>query len=170
MTSDKCAAILKEREEKVKKQQEEKERKKLEREQKRKQKEEDQQKKKAIAAERKAQAATRKAEKEAKKAKVSRNQEGNKVNRKRRHNDDGHETRNKLLKSAEDDVSSSSRVATNDIENVCCVCFQLYQGDEENTDWIQCACGRWLHEDCIDADDIVHDIQGRELFCPVCVV
>ena len=104
LTSDKCAAILKEREEKVKKQQEEKERKKLEQEQKRKQKEEEQQKIKAIAAERKALAATRKAEKEAKKAKVSRNQEGNKVNRKRRHNDDGHKTRSKLLKSAEDDV------------------------------------------------------------------
>ena len=82
LTSDKCAAILKEREEKVKKQQEEKERKKLEREQKRKQREEEQKKKKAIAAERKALAATRKAEKEAKKAKVSRNQEGNRVNRK----------------------------------------------------------------------------------------
>ena len=51
LTSDKCAAILKEREEKIKKQQEEKERRKLEREQKRKEKEEPQRKKKAIAAE-----------------------------------------------------------------------------------------------------------------------
>ena len=169
LTSDKCAAILKEREEKIKKQQEEKERRKLEREQKRKEKEE-QQKKKAIAAEKKALAAAKKAEKEAKKAKVSKNQEGNKVNRKRRCNDDGYETRKKLQKLAEGDVATSSRVATVDAENVCCVCFQLYQGDEEDTDWIQCACGRWLHEDCIDEDDIIQDIYDRELFCPCCAV
>ena len=170
LTSDKCAAILKEREEKIKKQQEEKERRKLEREQKRKEKEEQQKKKKAIAAEKKALAAAKKAEKEAKKAKVSKNQEGNKVNRKRRCNDDGYETRKKLQKSAEGDVATSSRVATVDAENVCCVCFQLYQGDDEDTDWIQCACGRWLHEDCIDEDDIIQDIYDRELFCPCCAV
>ena len=80
---------------------------------------------------------------------MSRNQEGNKVNRKRRHNDDGYETRNKLQKSADNDVASTSIVTTDDVENVCCVCFQLYLGEEENTDWIQCACGRWLHEDCM---------------------
>ena len=51
LTSDKCATIIKECEEKMKKQQEEKERRKLEREQKRKEKEEQQRKKKAIAAE-----------------------------------------------------------------------------------------------------------------------
>ena len=54
--------------------------------------------------------------------------------------------------------------------NLCCVCFQLYQGDEEDTDWIQCACARWLHEDCIDKDDIIQDIYDRELFCPCCAV
>ena len=58
------------------------------------------------------------------------------MNRKRRCNDDGYETRKKLQKSAEGDVATSSRVATVDAENVCCVCFQLYQGDEEDTDWI----------------------------------
>ena len=170
LTSDKCAAILKEHEEKIKKQQEEKERRKLEREQRRKEKEEKQKKKKALAAEKKALAAAKKAEKEAKKAKVSKNQEGSKVNRKRQCSDDGNKTSKKLQKSAEDDVASSSRVPTVDAQNVCCVCFQFYQDNEEHTDWIQCACGRWLHEDCIDAEDIIHDIYGRELFCPYCAM
>ena len=75
-----------------------------------------------------------------------------------------------MQKSAEGDVATSSRVATVDAENICCVCFQLYQGDEEDTDWIQCPCGRWLHEDCIDEDDIIQDIYDRELFCPYCAV
>ena len=83
LTSDKCAAILKEREEKIKKQQEEKERRKMEREQQRKEKEEQQKKKKALAA-------AKKAEKEAKKAK---NQEGSKVNRKRQCCSDVNETK-----------------------------------------------------------------------------
>ena len=70
-------------------------------------------------------------------------------------------------------VASLSRVttvATVDGENACCVCFQFYLGDEEDTYWIQCACGRWLHEDCIDVEDIINDVYGRELFCPYCAV
>lgn len=41
----------------------------------------------------------------------------------------------------------------------------IYLDDEEDTDWIQCVCSRWLHEECIDAKDIIHDVYGRELFC-----
>jgi len=73
LTSDKCVAILKEREKKQKQQQQEKERNRLEREQKKKEKEEEQKKKKALAAERKALAAAKKAEKEARKARVTNN-------------------------------------------------------------------------------------------------
>jgi len=33
-----------------------------------------------------------------------------------------------------------------DTETQCCVCFKDYvEGDE----WVQCTCGRWLHENCI---------------------
>ena len=72
----------------------------------------------------------------------------------------------KFPRLTEDDVTSSSRVAIVDAENVCCVCFQLHRGDEikEDTDWIHCVCSRWLHEDCINADDIIHDMYGREPF------
>jgi len=39
---------------------------------------------------------------------------------------------------------------------------------DEVEDWVQCACTRWLHEDCMN--DIVYDKYGRELFCPHCSV
>ena len=68
LTSDKCVAILKEREEKQKERQQEKERKRLEREQKKREKEEEQKKKKALAAEKKALAEQKKALVAAKKA------------------------------------------------------------------------------------------------------
>ena len=68
-------------------------------------------------------------------------------------------TRSKLPRIDEGTVDSEA-------ENVCCVCFQSYQGDLEDFDWVQCACNRWLYEDCIT--DVVHDVHGRELFCPYC--
>ena len=172
LMNDKCAAILKEREEKVKKQQEEKERKKLEREQKRKQSKRSKRKRRPLVQRERPWQLQGRQKRKQKKLKWVETKRENKVNRKRQHNDDGYETRNKLQKSAEDDLASTSIVTTDDVENVriCCVCFQLYLGEEENTDWIQCACGRWLHEDCIDIDDIIHDIHGRELFYPFCAV
>jgi hypothetical protein len=38
-------------------------------------------------------------------------------------------------------------------ENVCCVCFMSYLEDivdGDGCEWIKCACGRWLHEDCTE--------------------
>ena len=49
-------------------------------------------------------------------------------------------------------------------ETLWCVCFQDYQGDKEDSDWVQCACKRWEHKDCIN--DIVYDAHGREPFHP----
>lgn len=50
--------------------------------------------------------------------------------------------------------------------NVCCVCYQAYDEDT-GTDWIQCVCTRWLHEDCII--DCVIDTSGKEKLCPHCI-
>ena len=182
LTSEKCATIIQECEEKKRKEQEEKERKKLLREKKKQEKEEEQRKKKALVAEKraqaaekraqaaekraqaaeknrvqaekKAQAAAKKAEKEADKA----SQQANKPSRKRQ-TDGNMSTRSKLPRVDEGTVDSEA-------ENVCCVCFQSYQGDLEDSDWVQCACNRWLYEDYIT--DVVHDVHGRELFCPYC--
>ena len=42
------------------------------------------------------------------------------------------------------------------------------QRETNGLEWVQCACGRWLHEEYICDIDV--DDQGRELFCPFCVV
>ena len=57
-------------------------------------------------------------------------------------------------------------------ENQCYVCFWTYDDDvveDTGLDWLQCACKRWLHEECIDYD-IGHDIDGNDLLCPFCCV
>ena len=53
--------------------------------------------------------------------------------------------------------------------NVCCTCFRTYDDVLEGTgaNWIACACGRWLHEDC--AEDCVQDDSGNDRFCPLCI-
>ena len=36
--------------------------------------------------------------------------------------------------------------------NQCCVCFRTYEedvNDETGLEWVECACQRWLHEECI---------------------
>ena len=54
--------------------------------------------------------------------------------------------------------------------SVCCMCFGTYEEDileGAGADWISCACGRWLHEDC--AEECRIDLDGQERFCHVCV-
>jgi hypothetical protein len=54
----------------------------------------------------------------------------------------------------------------------CAICFRSYDDDileETGEDWIECACGRWVHENCVHYD-IVVDTSGRERICPHCVL
>ena len=54
--------------------------------------------------------------------------------------------------------------------NVCCTCNGLYEHDViEGTgaDWLACACGRWLHEDCVE--DCIKDDEGKERICLFCL-
>ena len=141
------------------------------REKKKQEKEEEQRKKKALVAEKRAQAAEKRAqaaekkrvqaEKKAQAAAKKAEKEADKASQpsRKRQTDDNVSTRSKLPRVNEGMVDSEA-------ENVCCVCFQSYQGDLEDSDWLQCACNRWLHEDCIT--DVVLDVRGRELFCPYC--
>ncbi len=34
-------------------------------------------------------------------------------------------------------------------------------------DWLACACGRWLHEECVD--DCTKDEEGKDRICPYCL-
>ena len=168
LTSDKCAAILKEHEEKKPKEKEEKQRRKLMREQKKKEREEEQRKRKAAAAKKRAavaEKATIEAEKkaaaEAKKAAAEARKAAAAV---------GDELKSKRQATSYTARAKQPRLFTDaDIpfssvdENECCVCFSMHSEDE---DWVQCGCNRWLHEGCIT--EVIIDVSGKELFCPFC--
>ena len=50
------------------------------------------------------------------------------------------------------------------------MCFTNYEDDAHDgngTEWISCACGRWLHLDC--AEDCFTDWSGMECYCPFCI-
>ena len=53
----------------------------------------------------------------------------------------------------------------------CCECLRLYAKDVRQgngAEWVECACGHWLHEDCIDS--VVCDADGKEKLCSFCVI
>ncbi len=63
--------------------------------------------------------------------------------------------------------ADNADVDTNVDTNTCCVCFETYEDDvvEGNgREWIECSCGRWLHEDCSLSESAMPDE-----FCPYCV-
>ena len=152
LTSNECLKALQDKEEKKWLAEEEKKIKKLEREQKRKQKEEELQHKKEVRAQ-------KVADKEAK----QRMQQAKQQEKRAKQNPNKRKS----------DISSASRPKRNkdniddeiDI-NRCCTCFGTYV-DDAGTDrqWVMCSCNRWIHEDCIDPDDVADDTCK---VCPLC--
>ena len=54
--------------------------------------------------------------------------------------------------------------------NACCMCFGNHEDnvlDGNGADWIDCACGRWLHVEC--AEDCIKDFHGNQHYCPYCL-
>ena len=50
-------------------------------------------------------------------------------------------------------------------ENHCCACFGFYDEDiGTGREWVECSCKRWLHEDCVDEEDM--NSSGK--LCPLC--
>ena len=47
----------------------------------------------------------------------------------------------------------------------CPFCFKTYCHDGK--EWLECACGRWIHEQCIE--EVILDSGGHERFCPFCL-
>ena len=44
----------------------------------------------------------------------------------------------------------------------CCDCFSQYSDDiGTGREWLECACGRWVYEDCVE--NIVYDTNGKEM-------
>lgn len=184
LTSDKCASILKEKEEKKRKAAEEKEKRKLEKEQKKEERE-------LLKKKKEEERAKKAAERESKSKKQTA------TTRKR--------TSNKTLSPAVEASHSSQPVTSGSTSaatltnveaeacprekrrrvtrredseidpNSCCVCYRTFQDDEiEQTglEWLQCACSRWLHEECIEyeLDELDANALRMALLCPYCCV
>ena len=187
LTSAECLAIIKEKEMKKKLEAEEKEQRKREREEKKKQREVERKKKeeekaqKEVERKKKAEEKVRKAEERARKvvekAKFTVERAKSKTSHKRVENSktgNGEVQEKRSEKRKTDSAATSTkrlRLQEEVNDNVCSICFGTYQDDvelETGRDWVQCACGQWTHEDCID--DSVLDINGQERFCPACLV
>ena len=152
LTSTEVLAQLEKKEQKKVAAQEEKERKKAERMEKKRKKEDEQKRKQE---ERK-----KKAEEKAKKA----GQKESKISRKSASRSSEARASVPPRKRARQQRETESEINT----DMCCVCCVLYSEDVNGgSDWIECACGRWLHEDC--AEDCVVGADGRERFCPSCL-
>ena len=176
LTSAECLAIIKEKENKKKQQEEERENRKRLREEKKKQREEEKQKKaeqrmikekeREKQREKKAEEKARKEEERAKKLRD--------IAAKARAHPSGSDPKPKRALRDYTNVSSSvakrRREDTEDTDsNKCCVCLQSFEEDVElgfGVQWIQCACERWLHEDCVI--EVITDSSGKERLCPFC--
>ena len=175
LTSAECLAIIKEKERKKRELEQEKENWKKVREEKRKQREEENLKK----AEQKAQREEeRKRKREIKEEERKRKEQGRAAKRlKTSATTEAHTshssgsvqpTRRSLRECTNTLVTKRVQVDTED-SNRCCVCCQTFSEDVEmgtGVEWLQCACGLWLHEDCII--DCVTDSSGKERLCPFC--
>ena len=163
LTSADSLKEMEEKERKKKEEMEEKERRKKEREEKKKQREEEQKRKaeeRAKRAEEKAKKVEEKAKKAEEKAKKAAAATCKRPPKRKPAGESSTATRPK--KSRVDNTSDG------DIDpNICCTCFAHYDQDETGGDWVSCACGRWLHEDCVV--DVTIDSEGKECLCPYCL-
>ena len=191
LTSAECLAMLEEKQSQKKKDTEEKEQRKKEREEKRKQREEEAKKKVAEREEKKKQ---REALKKKDEEKRKRDQE--KTNQKiRKAQEKATNLKGKPAKQAiASDIDWPAREACKRVadtaelpeppaskklkvkdnsgtavnQNQCCVCFGTFDEDiGTGREWVECACTRWLHEDCVE--EVVVDASGLERLCPLCL-
>ena len=80
--------------------------------------------------------------------------------------------RNPIISEVEDDGPKKSRVKAQDEikDDQCCACFGTYEEDllsGTGCEWLQCACTRWIHEDCVENCTV--DSEGRDRICPLCL-
>lgn len=160
LTSDECLRLLKEKEEKKKQVQMEKEKRKKERELKKKQREEEQKQKAEEKAKKAAEREAAKAKREAARAeknatKAQSTTSGTTSGTKRRCPTNQRQAQKKARCELDEMVD----------DNLCCVCFGSYDEDiGTGREWVECSCKRWLHEDCVDEEDM--DSNGK--LCPLC--
>ena len=58
-----------------------------------------------------------------------------------------------------------------ELDYECCECLGTYQDDVKmgnGAEWIKCACGQWLHEECVEST--ATDVNGKLRCCSNCIV
>ena len=174
LTSKDCLEQLAAKERKKQQKKEEKEKRKIEREKKKKEREEEQKRK----ADERAKKAAEKAKRDAEKALKAQEKATEKA-RKAAENKQQAGVSSRKKRAATSGSSQSTSLTTKpkaktpcldesiDTEE-CCACFGQYSDDiGTGREWLDCACGRWLHEDCVE--NIVYDTNGKEKLCPLCL-
>ena len=83
--------------------------------------------------------------------------------------DDTHRSRGPSKRKSSHTQANAKRSKSNADEEIdvnrCCACFGMYADDAgTGREWLQCRCSRWIHEDCIDDDDV--DIE-QSIFYPL---
>lgn len=176
LTSKECLDIIREKEMKKRAEEEEKQKRKKEREEKRKKAQEEK--------ERKAQEKAKKLAEKAEKTRRVEEAKAKQLEQRERRLQEKMETTKLITNTSTSGVSSllgkrssvsnnRSRAKITNVngieadssnENQCCVCFAEY---EEEDEWVQCTCKRWLHEDCII--DVIEDLNGLPRLCPYCL-
>ena len=51
-------------------------------------------------------------------------------------------------------------------DSECCMCFTTYEEDIQDKtgkEWVPCACGQWLHEDCAELCHFCLDICPKNM-------
>ena len=179
LTSAECLAIIKEKEMKKKQEKEEKEKRKRQREEKKRQREEEKRKRE----EEKRQREERKRQREEqklKKAEQRRQKAEDRIPReyeKARKALDQARKHGESIQGTQESVGRVGRMAAKRprleddtiSSDKCCVCYQAFEEEIElgaGTEWVQCACTRWLHEDCIV--DCIIESSGKERLCQYC--
>ena len=155
LTSSECIKAFEEKEERKRAAEEEKQKRKAEREIKKRQREEEMQRKKEEKAQK---AATKEAKQREKSAMQASKQQSKQPTTKRKpeNNLTSRAKRSKTKDSADDEIDC----------NRCCTCFGLFSNDlGTEREWLRCKCGRWIHEDCVDEDDV--NSEATKL-CPLC--
>ena len=169
LTSAACLAEMEEKERKKQSKLEEKERKRKEREEKKKKKEEGMKKKeegmkkKEEGMKKKEEGMKKKAEERAKKAEEKTKKASSNGKRAVRRGKEKAITQPVASSSSDTpstyDISVSQQLKKRRLQESeeieCCMCFGTYEEDimeGAGTEWISCACGRWLHEDCVKTE------------------
>ena len=178
LTSDECLQILKDKERKKQEEAEMKIQRLEERLRKKKLKEEEQKRKNEEKVQKKAEREATKALQETAKEAAKAQREAAKVHREAAKAEKeasklrkAQAVKDKGKRKAQDECETSGRskkarftVDTTVCTDICCVCSGNFEDDTgTGREWLQCKCGRWIHEDCIDFED-----SSAEGLCPLC--